>query len=136
GQFRAKLLQQGFVDGRGLFALRPDIQGSADHLGERNEILERALDRRGRLFRTIRQALDSVQHSYGQLAAADRTAPVSLQGLRRLPAYLALAVAVVMVLAFLRIELQGAREARGIPRFKRLVNGGIRQLGVKAGTLA
>src|SRR5262249_21282817 len=103
-QFRPKLLQQGFIDGRGLFTVRPHIQGGADHLGERNEVLERALNRRGSLFRAVCQALDPVQHPYCQLAAAHRTAPISLQGLRWLPAYLTLAVTIVVVLAFLWVE--------------------------------
>src|SRR5262249_47327545 len=60
----------------------------------------------------------------------------SLQGLRWLPAYLALAVAVVVVLAFLRVEFQGACKAGLISGLERLVDGRIRQLCVKAGGLA
>ena len=77
-----------------------------------------------------------MQHPHRQRPPALRADAARRQGLRRLPADIALAVPVVVVFALLRIELQGAGETLRIARPERLVDPPVRQLRVETGRLA
>jgi hypothetical protein len=124
------------LDGRGpenpqLGAERPDqpvvaardgLAGSAarenlgEHLGERHEIYDLARGRRRLRLGAVGERLDPVQHADRRRLAAHRTAPAVGARLRGQEPRAAFAVAVEVIFALLREELDRADVARSRPQ--------------------
>src|SRR5439155_17364716 len=91
-------------------AARPDTVDLADDLRKLDQVTEPRRPGRPLPVLPVGQRLDPVQHAHGQWLAALRAAPAGRPGLLGIPAHLAVAVPVGVVLALLREELDRAAE--------------------------
>ena len=136
-QLWAQRGEQSVVDPPNPLAVGADTDGGADDLRQRDQVLEAAWrSLNGLISGTIGKRLHPVQHPDDELAAALGTEALGGDRLRRLPADAALAVAVEVVFAFLRIELDRPRETAGVALPQGGQHGWVRQLGVETGGLA
>ena len=110
-QFRTQFLQEAKIELVHFFGGRTALQDFGQDLAQGNKVVIGFGSIRFGSGRPVGQIQDPVQHAQGQGFAAHRTAALKFFGDARFQALFAFAMAIQMVLAFVRKKFQGAQEA-------------------------